>query len=249
MQRWSVVVPAKGLTDAKTRLGPTGSRRDHDELVLALLGDTLDAVAACPVVADLWVVTDDARAAAVATELGARVLAGAPAGLNPALAHADAVLRRSRAEAAVHPTRAEAAVRRTRAAVRRNRTADAVDRTLTDDAQQAGPAVRLAALHSDLPALRPAELAEALGLAAALPRSSVPDAEGTGTVLLATTDGPLEPAFGPGSAAAHAASGAVPLGGAWPGLRRDVDTPAHLAQALHLGCGPRTAERAPRACA
>lgn len=209
MQRWSVVVPAKGLAGAKTRLGPTGSRRDHEDLVLALLGDTLDAAAACPAVADLWVVTDDPRAGAVAAELGAHVVGGAPAGLNAALAHGAAVVLGS------------------------SRTGD----------------VPVAALHSDLPALRPTELAQALERAAVLPRSFVADAEGTGTTLLAATAGVLAPAFGPGSASAHAASGAVRLDGAWPGLRRDVDTPAHLAQARELGCGPRTAGTASRACA
>ncbi|SCX52914.1 2-phospho-L-lactate guanylyltransferase [Klenkia marina] len=229
MQRWSVVVPAKGLTGAKTRLGTPGPR--HEDLVLALLGDTLEAVAACPAVADLWVVTDDPRAAAVATGIGAGVVGGAPAGLNAALAQGAAAVRAAavRAAAAVDPAAAVGAAVRT------------VHGARTD--------VRIAALHSDLPALRPAELAEALGRAGAVPRSFVADAEGTGTVLLAVTAGELAPSFGPGSAAAHAASGAVPLVGDWPGLRRDVDTPAHLAQALDLGCGPRTTGRAPRACA
>jgi 2-phospho-L-lactate guanylyltransferase len=188
------------LAGAKTRLGPTGTRAEHDELVLALLGDTLEAAAA---VADLWVVTDDPRAAAVAVELGARVVGGAPAGLNPALAHGAA----------------------------------------------ATGARHVAALHSDLPALRPSELAEALDRAVAVARAFVADAEGTGTTLLTTTTGALAPAFGPGSAAAHAASGAVALDGAWPGLRRDVDTPAHLTRARDLGVGPRTTGPGSRACA
>jgi 2-phospho-L-lactate guanylyltransferase len=51
----------------------------------------------------------------------------------------------------------------------------------------------------------------------------------------------LDPRFGPGSAAAHAASGARPLHGDWPTLRRDVDTDADLADAARLGLGPRTA--------
>lgn len=99
---------------------------------------------------------------------------------------------------------------------------------------------RIAALTADLPALRPAELAAALAAAAGYERAYVADAEGTGTALLATL-GELDPRFGPGSAAAHAASGAVPLGGDWPSLRRDVDTPANLAAAADLTLGPRTA--------
>ncbi|HEY7273703.1 MAG TPA: 2-phospho-L-lactate guanylyltransferase [Actinoplanes sp.] len=96
-----------------------------------------------------------------------------------------------------------------------------------------------AALAADLPALRPDELAAALGLARR--RSFVADAEGSGTVLLAAPPGvPLDPRFGAGSAAAHAASGAEALTGDWPGLRRDVDTAADLRAVLELGVGPYT---------
>jgi 2-phospho-L-lactate guanylyltransferase len=96
-----------------------------------------------------------------------------------------------------------------------------------------------AALAADLPALRPDELTTALSLA--WRRSFVADAEGSGTVLLAAPPGvPLDPRFGAGSAAAHAASGADALTGDWPGLRRDVDTPADLRAVLELGAGPYT---------
>ncbi|MBE1487763.1 2-phospho-L-lactate guanylyltransferase [Plantactinospora soyae] len=104
----------------------------------------------------------------------------------------------------------------------------------------------VAALTADLPALRPVELAEALRGAESGPpgvRRFVADAPGTGTVLLTAPAGvALDPRFGPGSAAAHAASGAVPLTAAWPTLRRDVDTPADLLAATTLGLGRRTAE-------
>ena len=99
----------------------------------------------------------------------------------------------------------------------------------------------VAALSSDLPALRPDELTAALQAAAQVPRAFVADAAGTGTTLLAVSAGELDPRFGPGSAAAHAAGGAVPLPGDWPGLRRDVDTPADLHAACWIGVGPRTA--------
>jgi 2-phospho-L-lactate guanylyltransferase len=91
----------------------------------------------------------------------------------------------------------------------------------------------VAVIPADLPALRPRELTEALAQCQA--RSFVPDAEGTGTVLLATREGSLSPRFGPGSAAAHESSGAVRLQGDWPTLRRDVDTAADLAAAQALG--------------
>jgi 2-phospho-L-lactate guanylyltransferase len=103
----------------------------------------------------------------------------------------------------------------------------------------AGVARPRAALAADLPALRPDELAAALALARR--RSFVADAEGSGTVLLAAPPGvPLDPRFGVGSAAAHAASDARALTGDWPGLRRDVDTPADLQTVMELGAGPCT---------
>jgi 2-phospho-L-lactate guanylyltransferase len=95
----------------------------------------------------------------------------------------------------------------------------------------------VAALSSDLPAVRPAELTAALDAAAGHRRGLVVDAAGTGTTLLAVTDGDLDPRFGPGSAAAHTATGAVPLDGDWPGLRQDVDTPADLRAAARIGAG------------
>jgi len=91
----------------------------------------------------------------------------------------------------------------------------------------------VAALPADLPALRPAELTEALTMATA--RAFVPDFEGTGTVLLAAPFGELNPLFGRGSAARHELSGARRLPGAWPTLRRDVDTAVDLREAIRLG--------------
>jgi len=194
---WSVVVPAKRLALAKTRLRPAtgGAGPAHDDLVLALLADTVAAALACPAVGSVLVVTDDPVARDVVRALGAGTVADEPDdGLNAALEHGARLA--------------------------------------------AGPAV--AALSSDLPALRPEELAAALTAAGEAPRCFVPDAPGTGTTLLTALDTPLRPHFGPGSARAHRASGAVALAGAWPGLVRDVDTEADLRAALTLGVGPRT---------
>lgn len=108
-------------------------------------------------------------------------------------------------------------------------------------------------LLGDLPALRPTDLDEALHRAwEALTTPStadhrppgmvfVPDAEGTGTVLLAAT-GPdlLHPSFGADSARRHAAAGARRLDLELPRLRRDVDTRSDLATAHALGLGRRT---------
>jgi len=99
-----------------------------------------------------------------------------------------------------------------------------------------------AVLLGDLPALAPAELDAALTLAAAHSRAMVPDAEGSGTALVTAADGATHAtAFGPGSAAAHAAAGYVPL--ELPGdsgLRNDVDTLDQLT-ALRSRLGARTA--------
>jgi len=108
---------------------------------------------------------------------------------------------------------------------------------------QPGPC---ALLLADLPALRPEDLATALvgcgrALAGGAGQVTVPDAEGSGTVLLAAASAAvLRPRFGAGSAAAHAV-GSVVLTAAPARLRRDVDTAAHLAEAVLLGVGPRTA--------
>ncbi|WP_448627320.1 2-phospho-L-lactate guanylyltransferase [Geodermatophilus sp. URMC 64] len=201
---WSVVIPAKRLALAKTRLRPVTAGLGgtaHAELVLALLADTVAAAVDCPRVGRVLVVTDDPAARETVRAIGAATVGDEPdRGLNPALEHG---------------------------------------------ARSAGgPAV--AALSSDLPALRPDELAAALTAAEAAPRCFVADADGTGTTLLTALGAPLDPRFGAGSAAAHRAAGALPLDGDWPGLAQDVDTEAALRAALRLGVGPSTAAIAGR---
>ena len=105
------------------------------------------------------------------------------------------------------------------------------------------PAVRLAAVCADLPALRPEELARALDAAAPDRMSFVSDEErfGTTTVVAPTLEA-FRPAFGPGSRLRHLEDGAHEIDAVdVPGLRRDVDDPSDLAAALRLGVGPRTA--------
>jgi 2-phospho-L-lactate guanylyltransferase len=105
----------------------------------------------------------------------------------------------------------------------------------------------VAVLLADVPALRPDDLAAALAavsaaLGAGAASAFVPDADGTGTVLLAAADRSLlAPRFGDGSALAHERGGSVRLDVDLPRLRRDVDTPSGLAEAVSLGVGPRTA--------
>lgn len=99
----------------------------------------------------------------------------------------------------------------------------------------------VATLSSDLPSLRPEDLEGALRAVRAGGRAFVPDADARGTTLLAAGPGAaLDPAYGPESRLRHLASGAVELPGT-RALRRDVDTPEDLAQALALGVGPHTA--------
>ena len=99
----------------------------------------------------------------------------------------------------------------------------------------------VAALVSDLPALRESDLTAALAVATEHPRAYVADAGGSGTTLLTATPGRvLQAAFGSGSALRHEASGARAVDGALSSLRRDVDTEADLLAAQLLGVGPAT---------
>ncbi len=104
------------------------------------------------------------------------------------------------------------------------------------------PSLRLAAVCADLPALRPTELDTALVAADAHRMSFVADHDGVGTTAVTAPD--LErfrPRFGQGSRREHLAAGAVEIDGIdVPGLRRDVDDPDDLREALRLGVGPRT---------
>ncbi|HEY3480461.1 MAG TPA: 2-phospho-L-lactate guanylyltransferase [Streptomyces sp.] len=106
------------------------------------------------------------------------------------------------------------------------------------------PRAAVAALNGDLPALRPAELAEVLRVAAgAQERAFLADAAGVGTTLLAASAAtPLSPAFGGTSRARHLSTGAqeITLPDV-PSVRQDVDTAEDLRAALTLGVGPRTA--------
>jgi 2-phospho-L-lactate guanylyltransferase len=102
------------------------------------------------------------------------------------------------------------------------------------------PALGVATLSADLPALRAEDLWAVLSQVGAGERGFVADIEGTGTTILVAGPGAvLEPAFGPGSRAAHLASGAVELL-APARARQDVDTPADLQKVLSLGAGPHT---------
>jgi 2-phospho-L-lactate guanylyltransferase len=189
---WTVVVPLKGGTAAKSRLGGTPA------LAQAIAMDCLVAVLAAQQVSGVLVVTADPGLAERCRAAGAGVVQQSvpEGGLSSAIT----------------------------------------------DGVRAAPEAPCAVLLGDLPALRPGDLDQAL-LAASqaldatgAPMAAVPDAEGSGTVLLAAA-GPagLAHRFGPGSAARHRAAGAVMLELDLPRLRQDVDTRADLDAALALG--------------
>lgn len=104
------------------------------------------------------------------------------------------------------------------------------------------PGLRLAAVCADLPALRPEELQRALDAADPARMSFVADQDGVGTTtVIAPTVQAFRPAFGSGSRHRHLAAGAHEVDAVdVPGLRRDVDKPTDLSEAMRLGVGPRT---------
>lgn len=212
--RWTVVLPVKGGTAAKSRLGGVWSQAAVDgpqppdagmttRLALAMALDCTQAVLAAPSVRRVVVVTADGVVAGSARALGADVV-DQPDG-DPGLA---AAIRRGLAAAGTGPTA-----------------------VLLADLPALRPQDVVAALGA---------ASDACGSGAGW--VFVQDAAGTGTVALAARDTTrLRPAFGPGSAAAHRAAGAYALALDLPRLRGDVDTPDDLAAAVALGVGHRTA--------
>ena len=91
-----LLIAVKRLTAAKTRLAPVLSAHDREQLVLAMLTDTINAAAAVPAVQSITVVTPDPDVATVARELGAHALGdptpdGHPDPLNNAIAAAESM--------------------------------------------------------------------------------------------------------------------------------------------------------------
>ncbi|HEX7163236.1 MAG TPA: 2-phospho-L-lactate guanylyltransferase [Trebonia sp.] len=236
---WTVLLPVKVLARAKSRLAVlAGDRRG--ELALALASDTVAAVLACPEVARVVVVTSDPEAGPLLAALGAIVVPDEPADRPASLGNASlentglentGVLR----GAGVAGVLGDLGVQDLLNAALRHGAAVAARRW---------PGTGLAALTADLPAVSPAELAAALRAAGAAPglAAFVPDAACVGTTLYAVPPGgEFRPLFGGASRARHAAAGAIELdSGAFTGLRRDVDTPDDLREALSLGVGPFT---------
>ena len=113
--------------------------------------------------------------------------------------------------------------------------------------QRDDPAAPVGALQADLPALRPdgarrrrctrRRALRRRRAAGVLPGCAGHrhDAAARGAAERRSTR-----CFGARVGARHRASGAVALRGAWPGLRRDVDTGDDLCAAVELGVGPHT---------
>jgi 2-phospho-L-lactate guanylyltransferase len=211
---WSLVIPVKRLSAAKSRLAPLPTARRAD-LALAFVHDCVTAALAAPEVGQVVVATADAAAAASLAGLGAHIALEPPGA------------------AAVEAVAADGAQTRLNAAI-----SFAAGLSLRER-----PELRVGALTGDLPSLRSRELSAVLHLADTIGgRSFVPDAAGTGTtLLLGAADGALDPRFGSDSRARHARGGAAELLGVGRTVRQDVDTLADLEAALRLGVGAHTA--------
>ncbi|GAA3818683.1 2-phospho-L-lactate guanylyltransferase [Streptomyces coacervatus] len=100
--QWTLVIPLKPLSRAKSRLSDTAADELRPGLALAFAQDTVAAALACPAVRDVAVVTDDALAGRELAALGARIVPDEPqGGLNAALAHGAAAVRTARPESPV----------------------------------------------------------------------------------------------------------------------------------------------------
>ncbi|MGW7523166.1 2-phospho-L-lactate guanylyltransferase [Streptomyces sp. NPDC054783] len=95
--QWTLVIPLKPLSRAKSRLSDTAGDGVRPGLALAFAQDTVAAALSCTAVADVAVVTDDERAARELAALGARIVPDTPgSGLNAALAHGAEAVREMR---------------------------------------------------------------------------------------------------------------------------------------------------------
>lgn len=193
------LVPVKPPRVGKSRLGDVDEVRRRD-LAGAFALDAVVAVVACPDVAEVLVVTDDATFSRDLVALGC---ASMPDGDTHDL---NATLQQAALEA-----------------------------------RRRWPHLQPVAVCADLPALRPEDLAAALGVAAAGGAWFVVDADEVGTTLYTAPYDEFAPRFGVGSRLAHLASGAREISGELASLRCDVDDAEDLRAALALGVGAHTA--------
>ncbi|MGH3530331.1 MAG: 2-phospho-L-lactate guanylyltransferase [Mycobacterium sp.] len=95
-----LIIAVKRVSDAKTRLAPVFLAQTRENVVLAMLADTLTAAANVGSLRCITVITPDDAATAVAADLGADVLPdptprGHPDPLNNAIAAAERVVAES----------------------------------------------------------------------------------------------------------------------------------------------------------
>ena len=212
--QWAVVVPAKSLDRAKSRMTAELSDPARRLLVRAMLLDVIEVNHRCPLVGVVAVVTSDHELAVLASDAGARVLSEKDEQLScpSVVSGGDQTFRYA---AAIGLSWA-----RTRTRYR-----------------------HVAVLASDLPGITDSELTSALSEAERCERGFVSDADGTGTTMatfatsgdIAADD--LRTFFGTDSARNFAESGAHDLVAdeRWYGLRRDVDSVVHLGSITDLG--------------
>jgi 2-phospho-L-lactate/phosphoenolpyruvate guanylyltransferase len=219
---WSLVIPVKVLAEGKSRLaGLAGPSRPA--LALAVAADTVGAVVACADVGHVTVVTDDPVAAAEFEQLGAQVTGDEPAaGLNPALVHGARLVTQRSPQAGTAALSGDLPALKPGELGRALRAAARWPEAFVPDASGTGttlyatrPGVpfsprfgpgsrqrhREAGAHElarrDIPGLRrdvdtPADLREAAALGLG-PRTTA-----LASNLLGLSDGPSEPAAGPG---------------------------------------------------
>ncbi|MSO85331.1 MAG: hypothetical protein EXR02_00530 [Rhodospirillales bacterium] len=213
------LVPVRAFPEGKKRLAPLMSPEERAMLAKTMLEDVLDCLGRSPAVEGIAVVTDDADAAALALDHGARVLPDAPepnGGLNASLAGAAAWLR------ATHPGRGASFDAR--------------------GVKPARPGRATLIIHADLPAATPEDIAALVAEDAEIVLARAHDG-GTNAMLLRPGVS-LPFAFGPESCARHqAAARAAGLSVAVverPGLSLDLDRPEDVAAYLARAGNSRT---------
>ncbi|MBQ0865351.1 2-phospho-L-lactate guanylyltransferase [Streptomyces sp. A73] len=153
---WTLVVPLKPLSRAKSRLAGAAAYAPLPELALAFAQDTVRAALECRVVRGVVVVTDDALAAGELRALGARPVPDLPGdGLNAALAHGAAAARAAEPGTAVAALNADLPALRPSELERVLNTASGFSRAFLPDAAEIGTTV--------LTALPRAKLSPAFG--------------------------------------------------------------------------------------
>ena len=202
--RWTVVVPFKGGTLAKSRLGlhrddPSPMTAEmRRRLSIAFLTDTVTAALAAPSVDHVMVVSSDPAVAVALPNVP--TIADPGEGLNASISVG------------------------------------------IGSALATTPNAPLAVLTGDLPSLTTDDVEAALQLARKHALGVVADHIGRGTTMITSRPGvELRPRFGGKSHQAHTEQGhfSLPVS-PQSTLRKDVDTPLDLVNALNLGVGAAT---------